>query len=306
MTKKSKNKNLHKAKREKNDEFYTQMEDIANEVKHYRKHFRNKVVLCNCDDPEESNFFQYFYLNFKKLNLKKLITTHYHENKKTYALEYTLDTIGRRRPKQTPLKGNGDFRSAECIELLKEADIVVTNPPFSLFREYVAQLMEYDKKFLIVGNNNAITYREISPLIKESSIWKGYNSGGTMWFEVPMSYTNNTPSREKIVDGVKYHSLGNACWFTNLEHKKRNEELLLYKRYTPKDYPKYDNYDAIEVSKRADIPVDYDGEMGVPISFLNVYNPEQFEITRMGRGNDDKYFTIDGRTPYYRIVIKIK
>ena len=264
---KSKNKNLHKAKREKNDEFYTQLEDISAELKHYRKHFKNKVVFCNCDDPEESNFFQYFYLNFKKLQLKKLITTHYHDTRQTYVLEYTLDNIGRRRPKKTPLKGNGDFRSAECIELLKSADIVVTNPPFSLFREYIAQLMEYDKKFLVIGSMNSVGTIELFNLVKDNKIWFGYNS-----------------VKEFLTPDGTYQKFGNINWYTNLTHKKRNEELLLYKKYTPKEFPKYDNYDAIEVGKVADIPVDYNEEMGVPISFLTKYNPKQFEI--VGLFND--------------------
>lgn len=309
------NKTLQAARKEKNDEFYTQLADIENELKHYKQHFEGKTVLCNCDDPYESNFFKYFAMNFNFLKLKKLIATCYDSSpiaftqlsllgdgktipngsRKAYRIELTgvkdyngdgaidlsdveyMLRCGDNPPQK--LNGNGDFRSAECLELLKEADIVVTNPPFSLFREYVAKLIEYDKKFLIIGNKNAITYKEVFPLIKEGKMWLGYrNINSDMWFYVPEGY-----EYEKIINGRKTkHIMG--CWFTNIDVPKRHELLPLYKKYTPEEYPKYDNYDAIEVSKVAEIPCDYvssencNGIMGVPITFLDKYNPEQFEI----------------------------
>lgn len=287
------NSNLHKAKKEKNDEFYTQLSDIENELKNYKGHFRGKTVLCNCDDPRVSNFFHYFSYSFEELGLKRLITTCYknqdmnlfstNAHERAIWLEYNGDKNGNRVPDPEEigiheLRGDGDFRSAECVELLRKADIVVTNPPFSLFREYVAQLMEYDKKFIIIGDQNAITYKEIFKFIKENRLWLGVDNGGTKWFQVPMSYEINTESRKKIVDGVKYFSKGSIMWFTNLDHKKRHEELILYKKYTPEEYPKYDNYNAINVDKTSDIPMDYNGVMGVPITFLDKYNPNQFEI----------------------------
>ena len=284
------NKLLTHAKRAKNGEFYTQLTDIEDELRHYKDHFKGKVVLCNCDDPRVSEFFNYFAYNFKHLGLKKLITTCYknqepdlfsrHDSDRAVYLEYngcfsrydnvpTAKDIGVK-----PLKGDGDFRSAECVELLKQADIVVTNPPFSLFREYVAQLIAYDKKFLIIGNKNAITYREMFKLIKENKIWLGHrNINSDMWFILP----NDSDEAEKIENGKKLKHI-NACWFTNLDIKKRHENLICYRKYTPEKYPKYDNYDAINVDKVADIPFDYDGVMGVPITFLDKYCPEQFEI----------------------------
>ncbi len=310
------NKTLQAARKEKNDEFYTQLADIENELKHYRQHFEGKTVLCNCDDPYESNFFKYFAMNFNFLKLKKLIATCYDSSpiaftqlsllgdgktipngsRKAYRIELTevkdyngdgaidlsdveyMLRCGDNPPKK--LNGNGDFRSEECLKLLKQADIVVTNPPFSLFREYVAKLIEYDKKFIIIGNQNAITYKEIFPLLKDNKMWLGYNSGAQI-FRVPA-----TIERKNLFvrDGVTYAKFGNICWYTNLEQPKRHELLPLYKKYTPEEYPKYDNYDAIEVSKVADIPCDYfpsessSGDMGVPITFLDKYNPEQFEI----------------------------
>jgi len=282
-----KNRNLHHAKRAKNDEFYTQMNDISAELKHYTEHFEGKVVLCNCDDPWVSNFFRYFTLKFSTLKLKKLIATCYknqqpdlfskNEFEQAIYLEYEGSQNNNDVPSQEELeasikylKGDGDFRSDECIELLKQADIVCTNPPFSLFREYVAQLIEYDKKFLIIGNMNAVTYKEIFPLIRDNKVWLGCNS--VKEFKQP--------------DGT-IKKFGNVGWFTNLPHKKRNEKLILFKKYHghEDEYPKYDNYDAIEVSKVVNIPEDYDGVMGVPISFLDKYNPEQFEIIWQACGN---------------------
>ena len=306
-------KNSKKQKKKKNvkkDEFYTQLSDIENELRHYREHFRGKTIFCNCDDPYESNFFKYFANNFNVLGLKKLIATCYNgspiqgnelmlhfddvddEPKKiAYKVEITevKDVNGDGRIDLADvqyllqndknvlslLKENGDFRSNECIELLKEADIVVTNPPFSLFREYVAQLIKYDKKFLIIGNMNAVSYKEMFPLFKDNKLWMGHNSG-SQEFQVPIDFEQqNTYLRP---NGKKFAKFGNICWYTNLEHKKRHEELILFKTYNAEDYPKYDNYDAIEVGKTNDIPCDYDGIMGVPITFLDKYNPEQFEI----------------------------
>ena len=309
------NKNLNKAKEAKEDEFYTQLEDINNELRHYREHFRGKTVLCNCDDPRVSNFFTYFAYNFEFLGLKKLITTCYKnqdvdlfsQNKSEQAvyLVYEGDKNGDHIPNAEEigvkaLKGDGDFRSKECIELLKEADIVVTNPPFSLFREYVAQLMEYDKKFLIIGNQNAIKYKEIFPLLKANKVWLGYQFGD-MKFKVPDFYEPRETRFWIDETGQKWRSLGNICWFTNLDIKKRHEDLILYKYYTPEEYPTYANYNAIDVSKTADIPCDYDGLMGVPITFMDKYNPEQFEIIGMAHGDAGVEL---GLSPYDRILKK--
>lgn len=266
----AKNANLHKAKDAKNDEFYTQLTDIEKELKHYRHHFEGKVVFCNCDDPTWSEFWRYFHLNFAVLGLKKLISTHYDTDRSTYKLEYTGgDDSNIETGTKTPLTGNGDFRSEECIALLQEADIVTTNPPFSLFREYIAQLIEYNKKFVIIGNKNAISYKEFFPLLKEDKVWIGYNS----------------PSEFNTPDGVTKKVNGLTRWFTNLDIDKRHDNIILYKRYTPAEYPKYDNYEAVNVDKVTDIPVDYTGVMGVPITFLDKYNPDQFEICGMAAGN---------------------
>jgi len=313
------NKNLNAAKVAKKDEFYTQLTDIERELQHYWPHFRDKVVLCNCDDPYESNFFKYFALRFNQLGLKKLICTCYNgspvqgnelllqfdsfetEPKKiAYKVEITevrdmngdgaVDLSDVRYLLQndknvlSTLK-TGDFRDPECIELLKQADIVVTNPPFSLFREYIGQLMEYGKKFLIIGNQNNITYKEVFPLLMNNKIWLGYKSGD-MAFKVPEDYEVRQTRFWQDENGQKWRSLGNICWFTNLDHNKRHEELDLVCHYTPEEYPSYDNYEAIEVSKVQDIPYDYDGVMGVPITFLDKYNPDQFEIKGItDRGN---------------------
>lgn len=295
-----KNASLTAAKAARMDEFYTQLPDIEKELAHYSDHFQGKVVYCNCDDPTISNFFKYFSMKFADLGLKKLITTCYrnqrhdlfsrHNSEHGVMLEYDGFRDGERVPNVqdigvTPLKGDGDFRSAECIDILQEADIVVTNPPFSLFREYVAQLMEHGKKFLIVGNQNAITYKEIFPLIMDNKLWLGINpKGQDMLFTIPTEYadelvaTKKEGSAYRIVDGVVKGRLGNAAWFTNLDHSQRHERLILYRKYTPENYPTYDNYDAIEVGKIKDIPGDYPGAMGVPITFLDKHNPDQFEI----------------------------
>lgn len=270
MNTKPLNTSLNRAAKMKNDEFYTLLSDIEKELKHYKDQFRGKVIFCNCDDPRESNFVKYFSMNFEHLGLKKLIATHYKEStlftrEAPYKLEYTGDKNDNRIPDPdefvTEMIGTGDFRSKECVELLKEADMVVTNPPFSLFREYVAQLVEYNKKFLIIGNDNARTYIEIFKLIRENKVWSGYER----------------VKEFKQQDG-KIKKFGNVGWFTNLDVSKRHEFLTLYKKFSPQEYPKYHNYDAIEVSKVSEIPINYGGAMGVPISFLDKYNPEQFEI----------------------------
>jgi len=298
------NKKLQQAKNAKNDEFYTILADIERELRHYKAHFKNKKVLCNCDDPRVSNFFHYFSYNFDQLGLNKLITTCYknqnvdmfseHKSERAIYLEYTGDKNQNNVPDPQEigikhLKGDGDFRSKECIELLKQADIVVTNPPFSLFREYVAQLMEYSKKFLIIGNWNAITYKEIFPLIKGNKVWIGINSNRNFsGFIVPKHYSLHGTEARIDQNGNRIVSTNNTCWFTNLDNAKRHEKLILYKKYNPKEYPTYDNYRAIEVSQTNDIPMDYEGVMGVPITFMNKYNPDQFEILGMGE-NEDLY-----------------
>lgn len=258
----SANANLHKAKDAKNDEFYTQLTDVAKELMHYKTHFKDKIVLCNCDDPTWSAFWKYFHLNFAELGLKKLISTHYDKTEPTYKMEYTGgDDNNIEVGVKTPLEGNGDFRNQECLDLLDECDIVVTNPPFSLFREYVAVLMEHEKKFLIIGNKNAITYKEFFPLLKDDEVWIGC-----------------TNVKEFLQPDGSIKKFGNIGWFTNLDVAKRHEKLILWKHYTPEEYPTYDNYDAINVDKVSEIPCDYDGFMGVPITFLDKFNPEQFEI----------------------------
>ena len=326
------NTNLARANREKNDEFYTRLTDIEKELRHYRKHFKGKTILCNCDDPFESNFFKYFVLNFNKLGLKKLIATCYATSaisNKELSLSKVLgnDETKEGRPYKavvtkiydatgdggidmldvaelfkmgenelTELKEDGDFRSEECLELLKEVDIVVTNPPFSLFREYVATLVEYDKKFIIIGNKNAITYKEIFPLIKDNKIWLG----------------EMVPSDFMTPDGKLSGKLsGLTRWFTNLDIKKRHEDLILIRKYNEEDYPKYDNYDVINVNKVKDIPYDYEDIMGVPITFIDKYNPEQFEIIGIANsarwiGDLECFTLIDGRKIYNRILIRNK
>lgn len=303
------NANLTQAKKAKNDEFYTQLSDIEKELSHYKEHFRGKTVLCNCDDPYVSNFFRYFAYNFEHLGLKRLITTCYKSQdadlfstntcEQAIWLEYLGDKNGDRIPSPDEIgvhyfKGDGDFRSAECIELLKQSDIVVTNPPFSLFREYVAQLIKYEKKFLIIGNKNAITYKEIFPLIKNNQIWIGCTPmSQDLLFEWPLSMqeyaleSNKKGSKFRIIDG-KVLGRSPSIWFTNLDHQKRHEDLILYKTYNQEEYPIYDNYDAINIDKVSEIPYDYDGVMGVPITFLDKYNPTQFVIVGMAE-NENLY-----------------
>lgn len=336
------NTSLTKAKKEKNDEFYTQLADIENELRHYTEHFKGKVVFCNCDDPYESNFFKYFAMHFNHLGLKKLIATSYihspvagnelnlfseidgeqfNPNKKAYKVvmselkdvnndgrEDLIDVQQIIKHRIRYLKGDGDFRSEESIELLKQADIVVTNPPFSLFREYLAQLMEYQKSFLIIGSKNAITYKEVFPLIKANKLWLGVGfANGNAFFKIPLQ-DGSTYASGVYDPSTQLVKFRNCAWFTNLDHKKRHETLPLFRTYKghEEDYPKYDNYNAINVNKVADIPCDYDGVMGVPITFLDKYNPEQFEIV----GNEYTLNIIEGRgyingkRLYSRIFIK--
>lgn len=315
-------KTLHSAKKTKNDEFYTQRSDVDAELRHYKKHFKGKTVYCNCDDPRVSSFFYCFSYQFERLGLKRLVTTCYkndnmelfsrHDKERSISLEYNgkrdanggvpkVEDIGIHR-----LKGDGDFRSAECIELLKQVDIVVTNPPFSLFREYVTQLIKYKKKFLIIGSMNAITYKEIFPLFKNNKMWLGNGfSGGNAFFRIP-SYAAKEFAKGVYDEETGLVKFRNVTWFTNIDHKKRHQKLHLARRYNSKDYPEYDNYPAINVNKVIDIPQDYPGEMGVPISFLDKFNPEQFEIVKFRKGNDDKDLSVGGKLPYFRIIIKNK
>ncbi len=285
---------LSKARKQKKDEFYTQLSDIENELRHYKEHFRGKTVLCNCDDPRVSNFFHYFAYQFEALGLKRLITTCYknqtpdlfsqHDCERAISLVYDGDKNGNRVPDPEEigiheLQGDGDFRSAECIELLMQADIVVTNPPFSLFREYITQLFAFQKKLLILGNVNAITYKEVFPLIQDNKLWLGASiHSGDREFGVPEDYPLESTGHRIDSQGRRFIRVKGVRWFTNLDYNERHEELILYKKYNPEDNPRYDNYDAIEVGKTGDIPMDYDGLMGVPITFLDKYNPAQFEI----------------------------
>lgn len=340
------NENLKRAKKAKKDEFYTQISDIEKELQHYWAHFRGKTVLCNCDDPYESNFFKYFALNFNQLGLKKLICTcyngspvqgselviHYEEfdeepKKVAYKVEVTevkdmngdgavdlsdVKILLQNDKNVMSLLETGDFRSKECVELLQEADIVVTNPPFSLFREYLTQLINYNKEFVIIGNVNAISYKEVFPLIKSEKVWLGPSiTSGDRKFNVPDDYPLNAAGCGIDQDGKRFIKVKGVRWFTNLDHKKRHEKLDLVCKYSPEEYPHYDNYDAIEVSKTANIPCDYEGIMGVPITFLDKYNPEQFEIKGIDRYVEDnpKYghrFTIKGKEIYARILIRNK
>ena len=331
-------KDLAQAKDAKKDEFYTKLDDIAKELKNYRPYFKDKVVFCNCDDPYESNFFKYFALNFNALGLKKLIATCYNgspiagdelplifeieesEPKKiaykveiTEVHDYNNDgainladvqyLIQNEKNVLSILKGNGSFDSPESIELLKEADIVVTNPPFSLFREFLSLLDKHGKQFIIIGNTNALTYKETFKMFQEDKIRTGYtNFNVGMFFQVPDTYEKF----HHIENGRKVARVSTSCWFTNLPVSKHNEDLILYKHYTPEEYPTYDNYDAINVNTYTDIPCDYDGAIGVPITFLDKYNPNQFEIVKFRKGNDDKDLSINGKCPYFRIIIKKK
>lgn len=319
----NKNKNLHQAKENKKDEFYTRIEDIERELYHYRRQFEGKTVLCNCDDPRVSNFFQYFALNFEWLGLKRLICTCYknndidlfsqHDREQAVYIIYDGDKNGNAQidPEELdvkPLKGDGDFRSRECIDLLKQADIVCTNPPFSLFREYVKQLMEYDKKFLIIGHQNAITYQEIFPYFKENRMWLGYGFNRNCAHFINTSYEDTATDADHREGMIR---VSGVMWFTNLHVKKRDEEMEFIKTYSPDYYPKYDNYDAIDVSKSQDIPEDYDGVMGVPITFMTKYNPQQFEIVGLMASTtvtdiNFGYPFVNGERKYARVLIKHK
>ena len=331
-------KDLAQAKDAKKDEFYTQLSDIEKELVHYREYFRDKVVFCNCDDPYESNFFKYFALNFNALGLKKLIATCY-DGSPTAQQELPLFPEAETEPKRkaykveisevpdmdgngtadltdvqlllkssdnnvkAELKGNGSFDSPESIELLKEADVVVTNPPFSLFREFLALLEKYNKQFIIIGNTNALKYKLTFKMFQEDKIRTGYtNFNVGMYFQVPDSWEKF----HHIENGKKMARVSTSCWFTNLPVSKHNEELILIKHYTPEEYPKYDNYDAINVNTYTDIPCDFEGVMGVPVTFLDKFNPAQFEIIKFRKGDDDKDLTVNGKSPYFRILIRKK
>ena len=312
---------LTEAKANKKDEFYTQLVDIESELKHYEAHFAGKTVYCNCDDPRISNFSKYFSENFEKLGLKKLISSCYkdqeedlfifreHEPAVYFESESGDNSTDFVRQNIKVFKGDGDFRSPECISLLTRSDIVVTNPPFSLFREFVAQLIKYDKKFLIIGNINAITYKEIFGLIKENKAWLGINLGrGISGFIVPEHYELYGTEVEVDAAGNRIISPNNCLWLTNLDTFKRHEDIPLSKKYAGNEsyYPKYDNYDAINVDKTQDIPIDYAGHIGVPITFLHKFNPEQFELIKFRKGDDDNDLSINGKCPYFRIIIRNK
>lgn len=313
---------LSQARKAKKDEFYTQLSDIENELKHYKDHFRGKTVLCNCDDPRVSNFFNYFAYNFENLGLKRLITTCYknqdldlfsqNTSESAIWLEYNGDKNGNRVPDVEeiglhPLNGDGDFRSAECIELLKQADIVVTNPPFSIFREFISLLDKHNKKFIVIGNVNAVTYKECFKLFKENKMWFGASiHSGDREFGVPDDYPLNAAGYRVDENGNKFIRVKGVRWFTNLDYDKRHEDLFLYKTYNPEEYPRYDNYDAINVDKTSDIPCDYDGAMGVPITFLDKYNPEQFEIigNEYDLNIEGGRCYVNGKRLYSRILIR--
>lgn len=320
------NKHMGKAKEQKKDEFFTQIGDIERELRHYKEHFKDKVVFCNCDDPEYSNFWLYFQLNFFSLGLKKLISTHYEKDKPSYKMEIIAADLPKNGQMsfpdyvKTPLQQNGDFRSPECIEILKEADIVVTNPPFSLFREYIAQLIEYDKKFIVIGSQNSLHYKEIFPLIQENKVWLGYGFPNSVGFFINREYEDYAVSSQHKEGMIRVNGV---IWLTNLDIKKRHEDIILFKPYIEEEYPKYFNYDAIDVKSVSDIPMDYYGDMGVPDSFLQQYNPSQFEIVGLGCGDLAKRIGVTknhrGRTdiayydnagnpkcPYSRIIVRRK
>lgn len=320
MTRKASNTLLQQAKKSKSDEFYTQLCDIERELCYYKKCFAGKVVYCNCDDPRTSNFVRFFAIHFKSLGLKKLIASCYKEQKnelfqpkeaeKGYFLEYSGETNDKGEPllkKIVQFNGDGDFRSKESIGLLKQSDVVVTNPPFSLFREYVAQLMRYNKQFLIIGNVNAITYKEIFNLIQQNKVWLGVNLGrGISGFIVPDQYNAYGTETRVNDEGQTIISTNNCLWLTNLELDQRHEYLHLTKKYNSNEdkYRKFDNCNGINVDKTQDIPEDYSGLMGVPITFLHKYNPDQFEIVRFRKGDDGKDLRINGKCPYFRILIR--
>lgn len=304
------NSRVNNAKINKKDEFFTQLTDIEKELKHYKEQFKNKIVFCNCDDPEYSNFWKYFYLNFDQLELKKLISTHYESDVPTYKLEYDGSEVIK-----TGLSQNGDFRSPECLEILDSSDIVVTNPPFSLFRDYITTLMEHNKKFIIIGNQNSIGYKEVFPYFKNDELWLGYGFNRNCAHFINKYYEDTASDADHKEGMIR---VSGVMWFTNLEVTKRHEEMILYKKYDPLEYPKYDNYDAIEVSSSKEIPYDYNGVMGVPITFMPKYNPDQFEIIGCSDNGavDDEYKLphfkkhnepyINGKKVYKRIFIRRK
>lgn len=312
MVRKITNKLLQKAKKQKNDEFYTQLTNIERELQHYKSHFKGKVVYCNCDDPLTSNFFRYFVSNFKALGLKKVIASCYKKNSHGFFFEYTGTELVDEDPKTADVvyfEGDGDFRSQESIALLEQSDIVVTNPPFSLFREYVAQLTKYNKLFLIIGNINAITYKDVFKLIQEGKIWLGVNIGrGISGFIVPAYYELYGAETRIDESGNRIVFINNCLWLTNLNNFIQHKEISLTKNYSGREheYPKYDNYDGINVDRVKDIPRDYSGYMGVPITFLHKFNPRQFEIVKFRKGNDEKDLSVNGRCPYFRIIIRKK
>lgn len=306
---------LEKAKKQKNDEFYTRYEDIENEVMKYRRSFKGKVVYLPCDDPanKQSEFWSFFVNNFDAFGLKKLIATHYDEDGKAYKIWIDGDTTGDGYiddgdALQEDLIGNGDFRSPECTAILNECDIVCTNPPFSMFREFVDWIFTAKKQFLIIGNNNAITYKEIFPLIKDNQMWVGYTANKTCIFRVGEGYTFDDRITKQINDGNYYGKVPAITWFTNLPNTKRNEEMVLTASYyaNPDAYPHYDNYDGINVDRLAQIPNDYEGAMGVPITIIDSYNPEQFEIIKFRKGDDGKDLRFNGKEPYFRVLIRRK
>jgi hypothetical protein len=341
---------LHAARRNKKDEFYTQLSDIEQELRNYRNHFKNKVVLCNCDDPFESDFFKYFVMNFRRLGIKKLIASCYAGSlvagqqislfdleglsdeeasaKTPFKIEITeipdangdgaidlsdVEYLLRHDANVlTPLKGDGDFRSTECMELLEAADIVVTNPPFSQITDYLTLLIKSGKSFLVLGNVNQALYEEIFPFVMAGQMWLGVNSGH-FWFRVPENYEPKKTDYRQDLDGQKWRRMGGICWFTNLDHSKRHESLILVEKYSPDRYPHYDNYDAIEVSRTVDIPQDWTGVMGVPVTFLDKFNPEQFSVVGcsyaygrpVGWPPDTKMSgTIRGKQIYKRLLIR--
>ncbi len=316
MARQATNKLLQKAKKSKSDEFYTQLCDIESELQHYANCFVDKVVYCNCDDPQVSNFFRYFKDNFQRLGLRKLIASCFceaeidHSNANTMQSAYYCEYEGDNIPmKVVTLEGNGDFRSTECVELLQQADIVVTNPPFSLFREFVTQIVHYNKQFLVIGNVNAITYKEIFDLIQNDRAWLGVNLGrGISGFIVPEHYQLYGTEVKINEEGQRIIATNGCLWLTNLELNKRHEDIELKKEYVGNEdkYPKYDNCDGINVNRTQDIPKDYSGLMGVPITFLHKYNPDQFEIIKFRKGDDDKDLRINGKCPYFRILIRNK
>ena len=309
------NANLHEAKKQKNDEFYTRYEDIENEVMKYRRSFKGKVVYLPCDDPAEkkSEFWTFFVDNFDAFGLKKLIATHYDEDGKAYKIWIDGDTTGDgyiddSDALQEDLIGNGDFRSPECTAILNECDIVCTNPPFSMFREFVDWIFTAKKQFLIIGNNNAIAYKEIFPLIKDNQMWVGYTANKTCIFRVGEGYAFDERITKQINDGNYYGKVPAITWFTNLPNTKRNEEMVLTASYyaNPNAYPHYDNYDGINVDRLAQIPKAYEGAMGVPITIIDSYNPEQFEIIKFRKGDDGKDLRFNGKEPYFRVLIRRK